>query len=144
MAAAMNDRLPEWRRAPSGGHRSPNPLMTRSSHPAVRRSLAEVDAGGYLNGDCCGGHPVNDEAERWPPPGVRHELTAVLPEVLEPVAGQAEDEQPRRCRNGRRGEDDEDRGDADLDSDHDRPSVGDREADVDRGDQYETEGVDGR
>ena len=43
---------------------------------------------------------------------------------------------------GRRGDDDEDRSDGALDGDHRRASIGDREADVDRRDQYEPERVD--
>src|SRR5437588_5724138 len=116
----------------------------RARDPVARRVLAEVNARGYLDGDRSGGYPVDYEAERRPPPGVGHELAAVLPEVLEPVAVEAEDEQSRRSRDGRRGEDDEGRSDADLDGDHGGASVGDREADVDRGDEYETEGVDRR
>jgi hypothetical protein len=34
--------------------------------------------------------PVHDEAERWPPAGVGDIVVVVLPEVLEPVAGEAE------------------------------------------------------
>ena len=63
---------------------------------------------------------------------------------LSPWPGEAEDEQPRRSRDGRRGEDDEGRSDADLHGDHGGAPVGDRKADVDRGDEYETEGVDRR
>src|SRR2546423_1044302 len=101
-------------------------LTDESGERSARRSLAKLDASGYLDRDRGGGDPVDDEAEWRPPASVRHELAAVLPEVLEPVRGEAEDEQPRRCRDGRRGEDDEHRGDADLDGDHDRASVGDR------------------
>ena len=51
---------------------------------------------------------VDDEAERGPPPRVRNELTPVLPEILEPVAGEADDEQPWRSGDGRGSDEDED------------------------------------
>ena len=53
------------------------------------RSLAEVDTSDYLDGDHGGSDPVDHEAERWPPASVCDELAAVLPEVLEPVGGEA-------------------------------------------------------
>jgi hypothetical protein len=119
-------------------------MDARARDSVARRLLAEVDAGGYLDGDRGRGYPVDYEAERRPPPGVGHELAAVLPKVLEPVTGEAEDEQPWRSRDGSRGEDDECRSDTDLDGDYGAAPVGDREAYVDRGDEYETEGVDRR
>src|SRR5215211_6601290 len=79
-----------------------------------------------------------------PPPGVRNELTSVLPKILEPVAREAEDDQPRESRDGRGGDDHEDRCDIQLEGDNDPASIGDGEADVDRRDQYQTEGVDRR
>jgi hypothetical protein len=63
--------------------------------------VVEVSAGDDLDGDDGSGDPVDDEAERRPPPGVRDELTAVLPEVLEPVPYEADDEQPWRPRDRR-------------------------------------------
>jgi hypothetical protein len=129
---------------PERAHAAGILMDPRARDPVARRVLAEVNARGYLDGDRSSGYPVDYEAERRPPPGVGHELAAVLPEVFEPVAGEAEDEQPWRSRDGRRGEDDEGRSETDLDGDHGGAPVGDREADVDRGDQYETEGVDRR
>ena len=38
---------------------------------------------------------VDDEAERWPPTRVGDELTAVLPQILDPVGDETRDEQPR-------------------------------------------------
>ena len=66
--------------------------MTRSRDRSARRSLAEVDARGYLNGDRGGGDPVDYEAERRPPASARDELAVVLPKVFEPMAGEAEHE----------------------------------------------------
>jgi hypothetical protein len=57
--------------------------------------VVEVHAGHDLDGDDRRRHPVDDEAERRPPTRVGDELTAVLPQVLEPMAGEADDEQPR-------------------------------------------------
>ena len=87
---------------------------------------------------------VDDEAERGPPPGVRNEVTSVLPEILEPVARKADNEQPWRFRDGRGSDEDEDRCDVRLDGDNEPASIGNREADVDRRDQDQTEGVDRR
>jgi len=58
-------------------------------------ALAELHAGGDLDGDDRGDDPVDDHAERRPPARAGDEVAAVLPEVLESVAGQAGDEQPR-------------------------------------------------
>jgi hypothetical protein len=49
----------------------------------------EVNTRDDLDGDDRGGDPVNYEAERRPPPGVRNKLTSVLPKILEPVAHKA-------------------------------------------------------
>jgi hypothetical protein len=49
----------------------------------------EVNARDYLDDDDRRGHPVDDEAEGRPPAGVRNELAAVLPQILEAVGGQA-------------------------------------------------------
>lgn len=51
---------------------------------------------------------------------------AVLPEILEPVAGKADDEQPRRSRDGRGSDYDEDRCDIGLEGDHQPASIGNR------------------
>src|SRR6266540_1833186 len=86
----------------------------------------EVNTRDDLDGDDRGGDPVTYEAERGPPPGVRNKLTSVLPKILEPVAGKAEDEQPWRSRDGRGRDDDEDRCHIGLEGDHDPASIGDR------------------
>ncbi len=70
-------------------------------------SAVEVNARDDLDGDDRCGDPVDDEAERGPPPSVRNELTSVLPEILEPVAHKPYDEQPGRSRDGRGSDDDE-------------------------------------
>jgi hypothetical protein len=64
----------------------------------------KVDASDDLDGDDCRDHPVDHKTERRPPPCVGDELTAVLPEVLEPVAGKADDKEPR-CAGDRGGGD---------------------------------------
>jgi hypothetical protein len=71
-------------------------------------------------------------------------VAAVLPEVLESVAGEAQHQQPRRPGDTGRGKHYEQGGDAALDDDDSWPSVGHGEADVDRRDQDEPERVDGR
>lgn len=104
--------------------------------------MVKVDAGGNQDDKDRSGYPVDDEAERRPSTRVCDELTAVLPQVLQPMACEAHDEQPRRPGNGRGGDNDEDRRDTGLDDEHASAPVGDREADVDRRDQDETECVD--
>src|SRR5690242_14929225 len=91
-----------------------------------------------------GDDPVHDEAERRPPSSVGDVVAAVLPEILEPVAEEADHQQPRRPGDTRRGEHDEDSGNDALDDDDGRPSVGHGETDVDRRDQGQPERVDGR
>jgi hypothetical protein len=88
----------------------------------------EVNTRDDLDGDDRGGDPVDYEAERGPPPGVRNKLTSVLPKILEPVAGKAEDEQPWRFRDGRGSDYDEDHCDIRLEGDNDPASIGNREA----------------
>ena len=50
------------------------------------------------------GDPVDDQAERRPPASVGNILVAVLPEVLEPMAGEAGHQQPGRSGDARRGD----------------------------------------
>ena len=78
---------------------------------------------------------VDDEAERRPPARVGDVVGAVLPEILDPVAEQPGDEQPRGAGDRRSRDNDEDRRDAALDGKHAPAPVGDGEPDVDRGDQ---------
>jgi hypothetical protein len=59
--------------------------------------MVEVHAGHNFDSDDRRRHPVDDEAERRPPTRVGDELTAVLPQVLQPMAGEADDEQPSRA-----------------------------------------------
>src|SRR4029453_465235 len=77
----------------------------------------EVHAGDNLDGDYCRDHEVDHEAERRPPLRVGHELSAVLPEVLQAMTGEADDKQPRCAGDRRGGDDDESAGDAGFDSD---------------------------
>jgi hypothetical protein len=66
-----------------------------------RRSLPESRVVVELNtgeeGDCDDRRdgPIDNEAKRRPPASLGDELVAVLPQVLEPVAGKPSDEQPR-------------------------------------------------
>jgi predicted MFS family arabinose efflux permease len=53
--------------------------------------VVKVNAGGDLDGDDCRDHEVDHEAERRPPLRVGHELSAVLPEVLQAMTGEADD-----------------------------------------------------
>jgi hypothetical protein len=51
----------------------------------------EVNAGDDLDGDYCRDHEVDRATERRPPLRVGHELSAVLPEVLRAMTGEADD-----------------------------------------------------
>jgi hypothetical protein len=92
----------------------------------------EVDTDGDQHDQDGGGDLVDDQAERRPPPGVGHVVAAVLPEVLEPMAAEAEHQQPCRSGDAGRGEHDERCSDRGLDGDDVPPSVSYREADIDR------------
>ncbi len=46
--------------------------------------MVEMNPGDDLNDDYCRGRPVDREAEWRPRPRIRDELTAVLPQVLDP------------------------------------------------------------
>jgi hypothetical protein len=68
---------------------------TESDEPArvqVRALVVEMHAGDDLDGDDRRDRPVNHKTEGRPPACVGNELTSVLPEVLETVAGETGDE----------------------------------------------------
>ena len=76
------------------------PLVSRSfgvvgQRPALHESVVESNAGDDSGGDDRRRRPVDHETERRPPAGVCDELPAVLPQVFESVAHEADDEQPR-------------------------------------------------
>src|SRR5689334_828737 len=87
---------------------------------------------------------VDGHAERGPPPGVGYEVAAVLPQVLQTVADEADDYEPRRPGDACCGEHHECACDGGLDCDDGRATVGDREADVHRCDQSYGHAVDSR
>src|SRR5438132_3852803 len=89
------------------------PRLSRDFH--LKPLVVEMNAGDDLDGDDRRDRPINRKTERRPPACVRNELTAVLPEVLETVAGETDDEQPRGARHRRGGDDDEHAGDTALD-----------------------------
>ncbi len=64
----------------------------------------EGDSSDDRHGDDRGGDEVDGHAERGPPPCVGNEVAAVLPQVLQPVADEADDDQPRRPGDACRGE----------------------------------------
>ena len=55
------------------------------------------------------------KAERRPPARVGHKLAAVLPEILDPMTGEAEHQHPRRSGDARGGDHDKGCGDSRLD-----------------------------
>src|SRR5439155_15505136 len=91
-----------------------------------------------------GGDPVDGGAERWPPPGAGDILAALLPRVLDPMGREPERKEPRRSGDARRGDHHERYGDTALNEDDPRSAVGHGEADIDKGDHGESEGIDGR
>src|SRR6476620_6371353 len=94
-------------------------------------------------GDDRGSDEVDGHAERGPPPGVGHVVVAVLPQVLQSVADEADDDQPGRPGDACCGEYHECACDGGLDGDDGRATVGDGEADVHRCDQGYGHAVDG-
>src|SRR4051794_1509035 len=107
----------------------------QASDPRPRWLSMKGDSGGLPDDQTRRDDPVDSGAEWRPPPGVGHILAAFLPEVFEPVAGVAGNEQPHRRRHAGRGEHHEDPGDNAFDGDDPRSSIGHREADIDRRDQ---------
>jgi hypothetical protein len=95
----------------------------------------EVDPGDDRDDQDGCDEPVDSGAKRRSPSCVGNVLAALLPGVLEPVAGVTKHHQPRRPGDGRRGQQDEQSGDRTLHGDYPWSSVGHREPDVDRGDQ---------
>ena len=77
----------------------------------------KVKARDNLEGDDRRDHEVDHEAERRPPPRVGDEVGAVLPKVLQAMAGETNPKEPG-CAGDRCGsDDDESAGDASFDSD---------------------------
>src|ERR1044072_8411098 len=97
----------------------------------------------YGGGEDSGGDPVDRGAKRRPPARVPDELSAVLPQILQAVAGQPEHDQPGRSADAHRGHDHEDSGHAALDGDDFPASIGHAEPDVDGRDEGKPERVDG-
>src|SRR6185312_4299441 len=73
------------------------PSRTPVGHETRVERLSKVHASDDLGDDDRGDYPVDDHAERWPPPGIRDEVGAVLPEIFEAVADEADDEEPWRA-----------------------------------------------
>src|SRR5437588_1214695 len=70
------------------------PRLSRDFH--LKPLVVEMNAGDELDGDDRRDRPINRKTERRPPPArVGNELTAVLPEAVEAVDGENDDEQPR-------------------------------------------------
>ena len=98
--------------------------------------MVEMHSGDDLGGDDQCDRPINYETEGRPPACVGNKLTPVLPEVLETVASETDDKEPR-CACDRRGaDDDEHAGNTGFDGENGWASVGDRETDVNRGDHH--------
>ena len=102
----------------------------------------EVNAEEDLDGDDRRGNPIDDEAERRPSTRVRDELSAMLPEVLEPMA--RETSKNADLVTGRGSHNNEGSCDADLNRDHRRAAISHRETNVDGGDQHQAKRVDRR
>jgi hypothetical protein len=58
----------------------------------IAQSGMKADPGENLDRDHRRNDPVDDHAEGWPPAGVGDEVSPVLPQVLEAVAGQSNDQ----------------------------------------------------
>src|SRR5690349_13094350 len=114
----------------------PITTTSRKSSSAPPSCLAmEGNSHHYRGGEDSGDDPVDGGAERWPPARVPDEVRAVLPQVLQAVAGQPEHEQPCRSADAHRGHDYEESGHAALDGDDVAATIGHDEPDVDGGDE---------
>src|SRR6266480_5676786 len=102
----------------------------------------EVEPRDDLDTDDHRNDPVHGRTERRPPSGSRDELTSLLPRILDPMGREPEGEQPCRTGDAGGGDDDEAHRDNALDDDDSRSPVCYSEADVDRRDQGESEGID--
>src|ERR1700749_1939438 len=125
----------------------PITTTSRSSSPAplAPPSCLAMEGNSHqqYGGEDSGDDPVDGGAERWPPARVPDEVRAVLPQILQAVAGQPEHEQPGRSADTHRGHDHEESGHAALDGDDVAAAIGHTEPDIDRGDEGEPERVDG-
>src|SRR4029453_13100488 len=106
----------------------PITTTSRSSSPAPLTPPSclamEGNSHQYRGGEDRGGDPVDGGAERWPPARVPDEVCAVLPQILQAVAGQPEHEQPCRSADPHPGHDYEESGHAGLDSDDVAAAIG--------------------
>src|SRR5690348_10937458 len=119
----------------------PITTTSRSSSPAAL--AMEGDSRQQCAGEDAGGDKVDGGAERWPPARVPDEVGAVLPQVLQAVAGQPEHEQPCRSADTHRGHDYEGSGHDALDGDDVPSPIGHAEPDVDGRDDGNPERIDG-
>src|SRR6267154_3645733 len=111
------------------------PKSTRLCRWPAAWLVMKAGSGNDLDGENDGDEPVDGGAERRPPPCAGDVVAALLPEVLEAMACVAQDQEPGRSGDGRRGQQDEGAGDAALDGDYLGSSVRHCEPDVDRCDQ---------
>jgi hypothetical protein len=125
---------------PAAASRVPGSAATG---PGIIGLVVEVHPEGEQHDEDRRSDPVDDQAERRPPASIGHKLPSVLPQVLGPMADEAGHQQPGRSGDTRGGNHHEGGGDHGLDGDDPRPSVRDREPDVDRRDQGYRQGIDG-
>src|SRR4051794_31215698 len=133
-----------FRRSRSRWTSSDRSRPERRGLPPACHGLTELHPGEDLDGDDRRNHEVDHEAEGRPPLRAGHETSVVLPEVLQAMTGEADDEQPRRGGDRCGGDEDESAGDAGFDGDDVPASIAaDCETDVDGGDHHQSERVDG-
>ena len=106
--------------------------------------LAEMYARSDLHDDDRRDDKVHRHAKRGPPAGVGDEVSAVLPEILQPMADESDYEEPGRSGDCRGCHDNEGEGDAAFDTDDLPSAIGNRETDVYRGDRNQSQGIHGR
>src|SRR4051812_38476225 len=117
----------------------PGQIPVSKSTRLCRRPVAwlvmKSGSGNDLDGENHGDEPVDGGAEGRPPPRADDVVAAFLPETLETVACVAQDQEPGRSGDARRGQQDERASDGALDGDYLGSSVCHGEPDVDRCDQ---------
>src|SRR6185369_5113093 len=117
----------------AGGRPEPGAAPQKGCHGNASVPLVvKVNAGDDLDGDYRRDYEVDHEAERRPPLRIGHEVSAVLPEILQAMTGEADDKQPRCAGDRCGGDEDESAGHAGFDSDDlPAPIAADCETDVD-------------
>lgn len=106
------------------------------------RRAAKVDARDYRSSQDCSGDEIDSGAIRRPPTGVGDKVHSMLPKILQPVRGEARDEEPWRTGDRHATNDHEDQSDRALYDDDVSTPIGHCETNVDRSNDTEPDSLD--